>query len=116
MSFQNIIVKYPETFKFIELPEEKTDKVPEKCLVDTSMADFKGTKEKFAWLWIYVIDETYLGMMHVVTACLKISTMNFFTANYGKSITLKEFDSIQTSCTSNVSLTILNNYFKTLKT
>lgn len=94
---------YPDMFSFIELPLPEPRKVPDKSMADTDMEDFKGTREKFSWWWLYVIDETYLGMMHVVTACLKVYSMNFFTANYGKSISLEEFDSIQTNCTNNVS-------------
>lgn len=95
-------------FSFLELPETPRQKVPEICLAKTEMEDFRGTKEKFSWWWLYVIDETYLGMMHVVTACLKVCSMNFFTASFGKSVSLEEFDSIQTSNTQNVSSSTFN--------
>ncbi|KAK6626145.1 hypothetical protein RUM43_006450 [Polyplax serrata] len=102
ISFRHMIDIYPDMFSFIELPLPEPRKVPDKSMADTDMEDFKGTREKFSWWWLYVIDETYLGMMHVVTACLKVYSMNFFTANYGKSISLEEFDSIQTNCTNNL--------------
>lgn len=81
-------------------------KVPVKSKIDTGMIDFEGTRSRLKKWWLYVIDETYLGMMNVVKACLKLGSFNFFTASFGKHVSLEEFESVQTNCTNTVSILI----------
>lgn len=101
MSFVHVVKTYPEMFSFIELPKPEEMKEREKYI--TGMEDFQGTRQHLKRWWLYVADETYLGMMHVVTACLKLNNFNFFNLNFGKHVSLEVFDSVQTDCMLNVS-------------
>lgn len=104
LSFVNIVKKYPDMFSFVELPESPVLPAREEGLVATGMADYREVRKNLNWWWLYVLDEAYLGMMHVVTACLKLNAMSFFNTNFGKHVTLEEFESIQSGSTSNVSV------------
>lgn len=92
---------YPEMFSFIELPKLEEMKRGNICV--TEMEDFQGVRHRLKKWWLYVAEQTYHGMMHVVTACLKLNNLNFFNANFGKYVTLEVFESVQTDSTQNVS-------------
>lgn len=102
MSFENIATKYPEMFSFVQQPEHQNFCAPPKSLIETGMENFQETRNKLKWWWLYVLDETYLGMVHVVAACLSIRTLNFFTSSLGKGVSLEEFESIQNNTTTSV--------------
>lgn len=74
--------------------------------VKTGMKSFSGMSDYFKWMNVYVIPETFRAMFLVVGECLKVEQMSLFTKTYGiKHITLEEFDTVQSKCTTNVNKT-----------
>ncbi|XP_025602682.2 dynein axonemal heavy chain 1-like [Athalia rosae] len=100
LKWREMIGCYPGMFKFIievptqeELPHRETGKIA------TGMTDFEKTKKFFHWVVLWVRPEIHEAMSCIVTACLKIGTTNLFISNYGKSMTLDEFEQLQTQTT-----------------
>ncbi|KAL0272752.1 UNVERIFIED_CONTAM: hypothetical protein PYX00_005610 [Menopon gallinae] len=102
LSFVHVVERYPDMFSFIELPDSPSLPYRERGLITTGMLNYEEVRKNLNWWWLYVLDEAYLGMMNVVTACLKLNSMNFFSSNFGKHVTLEEFDSIQSGYTTNL--------------
>lgn len=50
----------------------------------------------FHWLVLYVRPEIYEAMSCIVIKSLKVGATNLFISNYGKSMTLEEFEQQQT--------------------
>jgi len=66
-------------------------------------------KRFFHWIILYVLPEVCEAIQCVVVQCLSVSDMNLFVSNYGKSMSLTEFEMLQEHET----VTIIK-YLKTL--
>ncbi|XP_043666184.1 dynein axonemal heavy chain 1-like [Vespula pensylvanica] len=108
LMWRKVIEYCPNVFKFLRI-EFSTDEfvVPQMGKVSTDMKNFKEIKDYFHWYTLYVLPEVYEAMRCVVYECAYVSGMNLFVSNYGKSISLNEFETEQNQTT-----TIAMKYLK----
>ncbi|CAB3221174.1 unnamed protein product [Arctia plantaginis] len=114
MRIINTIQKHRDIYKFIDVPtKDYVAPVPDYGRYPCIMEDFAGRRKHNMWFSLYVIREAISCIHMVVDECLKVETMLFFTANYGRNVDLVEFDAAQQHCTSMMlkylNITWLNN-------
>uniref|UniRef100_A0A1Y1N5M7 Dynein heavy chain 1, axonemal n=2 Tax=Photinus pyralis TaxID=7054 RepID=A0A1Y1N5M7_PHOPY len=102
IQFRYSAEKQPDVYQFLNLTKREVPRVPITGRVATNMADFKNMREYFRWMSIWVIPETYRGMSIVHKYCMEAAVMSLFTSSYGKHVTLKEFETVQSRTTDNV--------------
>ncbi|XP_028156949.1 dynein heavy chain 1, axonemal-like, partial [Ostrinia furnacalis] len=108
------IQKYRDLYNFIDVPtKDYVAPVPDYGRYPCVMEDFQGRMEYNQWYSLYVLTEAVSCIHLVVDECLKVELMLFFTANYGRNVSLAEFDAAQQHCTSMMlkylNITWLNN-------
>ncbi|KAG7304692.1 hypothetical protein JYU34_010038 [Plutella xylostella] len=87
---------YPTSYNFINEPTpEYVWRVPEYCCYPCLMDDFPGRVKYNQWYSLYVLSESVSCIHLVVDECLKVESMLFFTSNYGRNVSLAEFDAAQ---------------------
>ncbi|XP_075982332.1 dynein axonemal heavy chain 1-like [Anticarsia gemmatalis] len=95
------IQKYKDLYNFIDVPtKDYVAPVPDYGRYPCVMEDFHGRVEYNQWYSLYVLTESVSCIHLVVEECLKVEGMLFFTANYGRNVSLAEFDAAQQHCTS----------------
>ncbi|XP_066590873.1 dynein axonemal heavy chain 1-like [Prorops nasuta] len=100
LMWRKLIKQRPGIFHFVEpTPQEVSTLETRMEKVIPRMPDFQDIKTHLHWLTLYVLPEVHEAMMKIVDECIKVSGLNLFTTNYGKSSTLKEFDSLQNQST-----------------
>lgn len=72
------------------------------CLMD----DFPGRVKYNQWYSLYVLSESVSCIHLVVDECLKVESMLFFTSNYGRNVSLAEFDAAQQHTTTMVFISL----------
>ena len=70
--------------------------------IDTDMVDFHETRQFIQWVNIYVLSETYQAMFLAVKECSSLDNKWLFNFNYGRNVTLEEFNNIQKNQIKNV--------------
>ncbi|XP_073954769.1 sterile affecting ciliogenesis [Choristoneura fumiferana] len=108
------ITKYRHLYNFINVPsKDYVAPVPDYGRYPCIMEDFAGRVKYNQWFSLYVLSEVVSCIHLVVDECLKVEGMLFFTANYGRNVSLAEFDAAQQHCTSMMlkylNITWLNN-------
>ncbi|XP_052749829.1 dynein axonemal heavy chain 1-like isoform X2 [Galleria mellonella] len=114
MKIMNTIQKYRDLYNFIDVPtKDYVPPVPDYGRYPCVMEDFPGRLKHNQWYSLYVITEAVSCIHLVVEECLKVESMLFFTTNYGRNVSLAEFDAAQQHCTSMMlkylNITWLNN-------
>ncbi|XP_022823491.1 dynein heavy chain 1, axonemal-like [Spodoptera litura] len=95
------IQKYRDLYNFIDVPTpDYVAPVPLYGRLPCVMEDFFGRLKYNQWYSLYVLTESVSCIHLVVDECLKVESMLFFTANYGRNASLAEFDAAQQHCTS----------------
>ncbi|XP_063895398.1 dynein axonemal heavy chain 1 [Helicoverpa armigera] len=95
------IQKYKDLYNFINVPTpDYVPPVPQYGRHPCVMEDFHGRLKYNQWYSLYVLTESVACIHLVVDECLKVESMLFFTANYGRNASLAEFDAAQQHCTS----------------
>ncbi|XP_032680816.1 dynein heavy chain 1, axonemal [Odontomachus brunneus] len=98
LMWRSLVEKQPDTFNFIaweKINDVHDVIVPEVGKVHTGMEDFAKTKNYFHHTILYVLPEVHEAMQCVVVECIHVSDMKLFVSNYGKSMSLLEFESQQ---------------------
>ncbi|KAG7197921.1 hypothetical protein KM043_016158 [Ampulex compressa] len=100
LMWRRLIDTRPEMFKFLTWkPLEEIMKVSETGRIHTGMENFKERKDYLHWSILYVLPEVYEAMSCIVAECIRVSNMNLFLPNYGKSMNLSHFEAEQTQMT-----------------
>ncbi|XP_050552039.1 dynein axonemal heavy chain 1 isoform X2 [Spodoptera frugiperda] len=95
------IQKFRDLYNFIDAPTpDYVPPVPLFGRLPCVMEDFHGRVKYNQWYSLYVLTESVSCIHLVVDECLKVESMLFFTANYGRNASLAEFDAAQQHCTS----------------
>ncbi|KAF9816548.1 hypothetical protein SFRURICE_010707 [Spodoptera frugiperda] len=95
------IQKFRDLYNFIDVPTpDYVPPVPLFGRLPCVMEDFHGRVKYNQWYSLYVLTESVSCIHLVVDECLKVESMLFFTANYGRNASLAEFDAAQQHCTS----------------
>nr|XP_034195945.1 dynein heavy chain 1, axonemal-like [Osmia lignaria] len=103
LMWRKMIQWNPEMFKFIAwTPSVEEIRVPDKGKIDTGMENFMKVQKFIHWVTLYVQEEVYQAMACIVARCIQLSTMNLFGVNYGKLITLSEFEEMHSQSTVSV--------------
>ncbi|XP_043502299.1 dynein axonemal heavy chain 1-like [Polistes fuscatus] len=100
LMWRRVIEHSPNIFKFMQI-EFSIEKivVPQMGKIPTNMKNFYELQQYFHWFTLYVLPEVYEAMRCVVYECDQVSNMNLFVSNYGKSMSLTEFESQQNQTT-----------------
>ncbi|CAG9564862.1 unnamed protein product [Danaus chrysippus] len=92
---------YPNLYNFIDPPsKDYVAPVPDYGRYPCDMVDFDDRMKFNQWKSLYVLTESVSCIHLVVEECLKVEGMLFFTSNYGRNVSLAEFDAAQQHCTS----------------
>ncbi|KAJ8728552.1 hypothetical protein PYW07_006248 [Mythimna separata] len=95
------IEKNKDLYNFVDVPTpDYVAPVPKFGRYPCVMGDFHGRLEYNQWYSLYVLTESVACLHLVVDECLKVESMLFFTANFGRNASLAEFDAAQQHCTS----------------
>ncbi|XP_050357868.1 dynein axonemal heavy chain 1-like [Nymphalis io] len=101
MKIINTMKKYPTLYNFISPPSKDYEPpIPDYGRYPCEMIDFSGRVKFNQWNSLYVLTESVSCIHLVVEECLKVESMLFFTTNYGRNVSLPEFDAAQQHCTS----------------
>ncbi|CAK1542459.1 unnamed protein product [Leptosia nina] len=96
-----MIQNHHDLYNFINAPtKDYVAPVPDYGRYPCVMEDFPGRVKFNQWYSLYVLTESVSCIHLVVEECLKVESMLFYTANYGRNASLMEFDSAQQHCTS----------------
>ncbi|XP_063366022.1 dynein axonemal heavy chain 1-like [Cydia amplana] len=114
MRFIHTITKFKDLYSFIRVPtKDYVAPVPDYGRYPCVMDDFQGRMKYNQWYSLFVLTEGVSCIHLVVDECLKVESMLFFTSNYGRNVSLAEFDAAQQHCTSMMlkylNITWLNN-------
>ncbi|XP_052743009.1 dynein axonemal heavy chain 1-like [Bicyclus anynana] len=114
MKIISTILKHSNLYNFINPPSpDYVPPVPDYGRYPCDMEDFAGRLKHNQWYSLYVLMESVTCIHMVVEECLKVESMLFFTANYGRNVSLAEFDAAQQHCTTMMlkylNITWLNN-------
>nr|XP_046487754.1 dynein axonemal heavy chain 1-like [Neodiprion pinetum] len=98
LKWRQMIDCHPKLFTFITQTALQEDEhaVPATGRVSTGMKNFEKTKEFFHWVVLYVRPEIHEAMSCIVFESMKAGAGSLFISNYGKSMTLVEFEQLQT--------------------
>ncbi|CAB3241783.1 unnamed protein product [Arctia plantaginis] len=95
------IQKYPNLYNFIGVPtKDYLPLVPAYGRYPCVMENFNARVAHNKWYSLYVPIESVACIHLVIEECLKVESMLFFTANYGRNVSLAEFDAAQQHSTS----------------
>ncbi|XP_060806154.1 dynein axonemal heavy chain 1-like [Amyelois transitella] len=108
------ILSYRDLYNFVDPPtKDYVPPVPDYGRYPCIMDDFSGRVKYNQWNSLYVLTEAVSCIHLVVDECLKVESMLFFTTNYGRNVSLAEFDAAQQHCTTMMlkylNITWLNN-------
>ncbi|XP_041969812.1 dynein axonemal heavy chain 1-like [Aricia agestis] len=100
MGMIHTMVRDRDVYDFIRPPtKEYEPPVPAFGRYPCSMEDFAGRLKHNQWYSLYVLPESVAAIHLVIEECLKVESMLFFTSNYGRNVSLQEFDTIQQQAT-----------------
>ncbi|XP_049878805.1 dynein axonemal heavy chain 1-like [Pectinophora gossypiella] len=95
------IQQSPDFYNFIRPPTaDYVAPVPDYGRYPCVMEDFNERMRYNQWYSLYVLFESVTCIHMVVDECLKVESMLFFTYNYGRNVSLAEFDAAQQHATS----------------
>ncbi|NWT16478.1 DYH1 protein, partial [Vireo altiloquus] len=116
ISFDRIVASKPQMFSYVTLPDKEEKEAPEKGLVSTPDYPFLKQQREFNFLSLLTSTEVIHLLAQIQDECNKVAVMSLFNTTVTKTVTLEEFEKIQTETFTQVQEFLKDTWIDTVKT
>ncbi|NXM42418.1 DYH1 protein, partial [Gymnorhina tibicen] len=115
ISFDRVVTSKPEMFSYVTLPEKEEKEAPEKGLVPVPDYPFCKQQREFNFLSLLTSPEVIHLLAQVQDECNKAAVISLFNTTLTKTVTLEEFEKIQTETFTQVQEFLKDTWSDTIK-